>query len=259
MIDDTQNSEDGVTVKSDFTLEGSELGSREWFAVYELATFRIPGYPTSPRAMYSRLDDEKWESRQAPGRGPGGRRVEYRPPQQILDWIRTGMPPIKYRGTGRPTKAEEPPAKAYREVADDFVLVPYYDVRASAGHGAFIAGHPAVRHYAFDRQWMAQQIGISAHRLALIPVSGSSMEPDLYDGDLVLIDRGDVQVLREGVYVFEVDDGLFVKRLSLRGDKLVIESSNNQSYPAKELSLMRENPTFRLHGRVIGSPTFKRF
>lgn len=142
--------------------------------------------------------------------------------------------------------------------ADNFALVPFYDVRASAGHGAFVTDQAATRHFAFDREWLTRQVGVAARRLALIPVSGTSMEPDLHDGDLVMIDRGDVEVLREGFYVFELDDRLFVKRLSLQGDRLVIESSND-GYPTSELNRLQENPGFRIHGRVIGSPSFKRF
>jgi len=146
--------------------------------------------------------------------------------------------------------------KAEREL-DTFARIPFYDVRASAGHGAFIADQGAARQYAFDREWLAAQVGIPAHRLALIPVSGTSMEPDLYDGDLVMIDRGDVEVLREGVYVFELDDRLYVKRLALRGDRLVVASSNGD-YPPTELSTLQERAGFRIHGRVLGSPSFKR-
>ena len=141
--------------------------------------------------------------------------------------------------------------------ADSFARIPFYDVRASAGHGAFVADQEAARFLAFDREWLAQQVGVAARRLALIPVSGTSMEPDLHDGDLVMIDRGDIEVLREGVYVFELDDRLYVKRLSLQGDRLVVASSNGD-YPPLELNTLQENPGFKIHGRVLGSPSFKR-
>ena len=138
-----------------------------------------------------------------------------------------------------------------------FAQVPFFDVRASAGHGAFVADQAAARYYAFDREWLALHVGVPERRLALIPVSGTSMEPDLRDGDLVMIDRGDIEVLREGVYVFELDDRLYVKRLMLRGDRLVVESSNGD-YPPFELNTLLERPSFKIHGRVLGSPSFKR-
>lgn len=139
----------------------------------------------------------------------------------------------------------------------EYAFIPYYDVRASAGFGAFVQGGEATRSLAFDRKWLAAQVGVSCHRLALIPVVGRSMEPDIHDGEIVMIDRGDIERLSEGAYVFELDDGLFVKRLSLRGDRLVIESSN-ADYPPIEVSTLRDQPHFKLHGRVLGSPMFKK-
>lgn len=139
----------------------------------------------------------------------------------------------------------------------EYAFIPYYDVRASAGFGAFVQGGEATRSLAFDRKWLAAQVGVSWHRLALIPVVGRSMEPDIHDGEIVMIDRGDIERLSEGAYVFELDDGLFVKRLSLRGDRLVIESSN-ADYPPIEVSTLRDQPHFKLHGRVLGSPMFKK-
>lgn len=185
-------------------------------------------------------------------------------------WLRgEGVPPLAARtlpyengtatklvtGDGKPTGLTL--EDALPAGIEDYVYVPYYDVRASAGHGAFVSDQRATRHFAFDRGWLVQQLGIGPARLALIPVSGRSMEPDLHDGDLVMIDRGDVEVLREGVYVFELDDRLYVKRLSLRGDHLVVASSNGD-YPPIELTTLLERPSFRLHGRVLGSPAFKR-
>jgi len=185
-------------------------------------------------------------------------------------WLRgEGVPPLAARtipyetpgstqlvtGDGKPagmTLDDALPAEV-----EDYVYVPYYDVRASAGHGAFVSDQRAARHFAFDRDWLVKQLGVGPARLALLPVSGWSMEPDLHDGDLVMIDRSDIEVLREGVYVFELDDRLYVKRLSLRGDRLVVASSNGD-YPPSELNTLQENPSFRLHGRVLGSPSFKR-
>lgn len=238
----------------------TELG---FYTAGELAKIGLAGMPATDNGMRKLAIREEWESITMPGRGRGGEETRYKPPPSVAalialhDAAKINADFQHKYSIDAPTRLEAN-AVGLASTDSEFVLVPYYDVHASAGHGQFIASQPAVRHYAFDRQWLAIQIGIPSHRLALIPVSGNSMEPVLVDGDLVLIDRGDIEVLREGVYVFEVDDGLFVKRLSLRGDKLVIVSANHD-YPIQEVSTLRDNPTFRLHGRVIGSPTFKRF
>ena len=74
-----------------------------------------------------------------------------------------------------------------------------------------------------------------------------------------MIDKGDTEVLREGAYVFFLDDHIYVKRLALSEGRLSIISTNAEHHPPKEVTLLQENSTFRIIGRVIGQPTFKRF
>ena len=59
--------------------------------------------------------------------------------------------------------------------------------------------------------WLRKEYG-TTDSLEGIRVSGDSMEPTLFDGDVVLIDRNDF-VPKDGVYVLRIEDSLFVKRL----------------------------------------------
>lgn len=144
------------------------------------------------------------------------------------------------------------------DATESFALIPLYDVRAAAGHGALAADRPPAEHWAFSRSWIAGSLGVSPSRLILVTVAGNSMAPDVHDGDVVMVDRGDVEVLREGVYVFYLEGHIYVKRLQLLDDKLSIISSNGD-FPQREVSAAQENSTFRLIGRVIGKPAFQRF
>lgn len=248
--------------------------TERWLSAEDLAGLsrlglRVPG---SARGCRNLVKREGWPSKEVQGKGgKGGVKTLYRPPDALLAAIAAldGLPPVEPPMKGYATSASADPLvsgdgdiprfllKGQALSEDNFARIPFYDVRASAGHGAFVADQAAARHYAFDREWLALYVGVAVRRLALIPVSGTSMEPDLHDGDLVMIDRGDIEVLREGVYVFELDDRLYVKRLSLHGDRLVVASSNGD-YPPLELNTLQENPGFKIHGRVLGSPSFKR-
>ncbi len=149
---------------------------------------------------------------------------------------------------------------ARHEANEAFALIPLYDVRAAAGHGAFVEDRPPSEHRAFSRAWLAREVGLlPLTRLKLITVAGDSMEPDLHDGEEVMIDTGDVEVMREGIYVFRLEGHVFVKRLALWGDQLVVTSRNSDDYPPREISALQENSTFSLIGRVVGQPTFRRF
>lgn len=144
------------------------------------------------------------------------------------------------------------------DATEEFALLPLYDVRAAAGHGALAEDRPAAEHRAFSRAWLSREVGLPPARLKLITVAGDSMVPDLHDGEEVMIDSGDLEVLREGIYVFHLDGHIYVKRLALQGDRLMIISTNPSGRPPEELSLLRENASFRLIGRVIGQPMFRR-
>jgi phage repressor protein C with HTH and peptisase S24 domain len=143
------------------------------------------------------------------------------------------------------------------EVLSQFVLIPLYDVRASAGFGGLVEDKEPIEYWAFRKDWLQREVRVPEKRLALIYVAGNSMEPDLHDGDPALVDRGDTELLREGVYVFSLDGHVFVKQISLDGTKLVIQSSN-KDHPTLELNTLRDDVSFRIAARVIGSPCFHR-
>lgn len=176
------------------------------------------------------------------------------------DWLLTGAPPKEFSARWKvhgQILAEHLRAKYYG--TESFYLMPLYDIRAAAGYGALVEDQPPTDYRAFSRAWLAQEIRVQPFdRLALVTIAGNSMEPDLHDGEVVMIDKGDSEVLREGAYVFFLDGHVFVKKLALRGDRLLIISSNGD-HATQELKLLQEHVTFRIIGRVIGQPLFKRF
>ncbi|WP_343211756.1 S24 family peptidase [Aquisediminimonas sediminicola] len=117
--------------------------------------------------------------------------------------------------------------------ANDLILVPRYDVRASAGPGAVHTGEAAQGHMAFRPTWLRQLTGSRAGQLSMIRVEGASMVPTLIDGDDMLVDRGDAaDRARDGVYALRSDDVLVVKRLALNpaNGRFTIRSDNS-AYP----------------------------
>lgn len=145
------------------------------------------------------------------------------------------------------------------EATEAFALVPLYDIRAAAGHGALVEDRPPSEHWSFSRVWLDRELRVPISRLILVTVAGNSMEPVLHDGEVVMIDRGDTEVLREGIYVFFLDDRIYVKQLALSEGRLSITSVNSEQHPPQQVVLLQENETFRIIGRVLGQPMFKRF
>ncbi len=116
----------------------------------------------------------------------------------------------------------------------DLVMVPRYDVQASAGAGCLIHSELIVDHLAFRQEWVSK-MGLTRQKLALIEVHGDSMEPALKNGDLVLIDLRTSGLAADGIYVVQHRGNLLVKRIQCKFDGTVVIKSDNPAYEAEVL------------------------
>ena len=119
------------------------------------------------------------------------------------------------------------------EPSEDLIAVPRFDIRASAGPGAFTDGEIPTAHLGFDPWFLRQLSGARASDLSVIRVRGDSMFPTLADGDDIMVDRSAAGIrLRDGIYVLRRDDTLSVKRIAVHpGSKQLTISSDNPAYP----------------------------
>lgn len=142
--------------------------------------------------------------------------------------------------------AEFPPAA----LLDGFVMIPRYDLSASAGHGALVPGEQIADYLAFKAEWVRNTLGIAQKDLALIGVKGDSMQPTLTDGDLVLIDTSRTIVEDSGIYAINLAEALMVKRVQRHLNGSLTVSSDNAKY-APERVQAKDGKLFRVVGRVV--------
>ena len=134
--------------------------------------------------------------------------------------------------------------------SEEFVLVPRYEVAASAGGGAVIHSEQIVDYLSFKSEWIRNGLGLSEKDLALINVKGDSMEPTLSNEDMILIDLRTRRVEDNAVYVLQFNGSLLVKRIQRKLDGSVIVKSDNQVYEPEMVSgEMLE--TLNVVGRVV--------
>lgn len=82
-----------------------------------------------------------------------------------------------------------------------------------------------------------------------VNVSGDSMEPTLYDGNIIFVDTAIKDFNRGGVYAFSNEHGVFVKRIQKRIDGKLDIISDNKEYPV-QVVLPHE---IEIKGKIVGT------
>lgn len=91
--------------------------------------------------------------------------------------------------------------------------------------------------------------GMPSSNLKVINVSGDSMQGTFECGDAIYIDITVNQFQSDGIYVFTFGNGLYVKRLQLIKNKLVVISDNKQ-YRDWEINADELDQLY-IHGKVM--------
>jgi phage repressor protein C with HTH and peptisase S24 domain len=153
-------------------------------------------------------------------------------------------------------------SKRQHQTGDSSVYrVEILDVNASAG-GGFIQGSDVIDvirsiEYNSERA-IAMFGGRSSDQVKVINVRGDSMAETIEPGDLIFVDISVHDFDGDGIYVFGFDDKIYVKRLQMIPDQLLV-ISDNPKY--REWSVDKSNEhRFYIYGKVMisQSQSFKR-
>lgn len=138
---------------------------------------------------------------------------------------------------------------------DDFIYVPLFDVKVSAGDGQqlFSDVDQVLEMRPFPHSYVRRDLGIWHNEIALVTVVGTSMEPELHSKDVALLDRRDREVLSEGIHAIRLDSALLVKNLQRLPNKKLRVISANAAYKPYEIGGPEDEPVdFEVLGRVRG-------
>ena len=128
-----------------------------------------------------------------------------------------------------------------------FEKVPKVTARLCAGGGSFENDAEVKGYYAFQREWLSAKGRVED--MVLMDIFGTSMEPELKDGDTILIDQSQKNILAGAVYALGIDDTIMVKRVEKHPNKLVLLSDNNKYAPI--FLEHEEADSVRIIGKVI--------
>ncbi len=148
-----------------------------------------------------------------------------------LNWLLTGETRSDHSAVG---------------VGQDLIFVPQFDVEASAGFGSIAQSEEVTNSFAFNKRWLASQLGVYSEQVVFVSVKGDSMQPTLEDGDMILVDLSHQQVHCEGIYLLQTEDGLMAKRLKHKQGVIEVRSDNPE-YPTWQIT-----PCGSEHNRIAG-------
>ena len=137
------------------------------------------------------------------------------------------------------------------ELDEDEVEVPFFmDVELAAGVGGELAIEIQGPKLRFSKSTL-RRCGVQAEAAACVKVSGNSMEPRLFDGDVVGVNTLDKHIVDGKVYAINHCGLLRVKRLyRIPGGGLRISSFNSTEHP-DELCPQEQVKDLIVIGRVF--------
>lgn len=131
------------------------------------------------------------------------------------------------------------------------VAIPESEVTFSAGNGHTVdyavVEEAALAYY--RRDWLIQERLNPAH-LKRFKVKGDSMEPLLYEGDRVLVNLAEVNVVDGKVYALRYGAELRIKRVLRHLDGTLILRSDNKLYGDEIVPAALANEHIQIVGRV---------
>lgn len=131
--------------------------------------------------------------------------------------------------------AHQPPRRSTADTPD---MVELQQIDFAYGMGATYAdGHVDVQLLHFPRVWIEAITTSAPAMLTWASGRGDSMAPTIHDGDLVLLDRSQRQVVeQDALWAYTVGDFGAIKRLRMKGNRIVILSDNPSVPPDEELA-----------------------
>lgn len=121
-------------------------------------------------------------------------------------------------------------------LSDDYIQIKEFEIQFSAGNGRTPIFEELTDSVAatYRREWF-QRMKINPERAIRVKVSGNSMEPFLFDGDTVLVNLAETNIINGKVFALRYADELRIKRVYRKLDGgLILHSDNEHFLPRDE-------------------------
>lgn len=163
-----------------------------------------------------------------------------------LEWLATGAGPMRPQASQEKSdlnKTDEAPR------ADDLIRIPMVEAVLSAGTGSLETSGQMGREYAFRRDFI-QRKGNPAN-MVLMRVAGDSMQPEIMDKDVVLLDQSRKRLLPGPIFALGFEDAIYLKRVDKLPGQIILKSVNPAYEPIHIEMGEQTSDQFRVIGQVL--------
>lgn len=156
-----------------------------------------------------------------------------------LQWLATGEGPMRLGEADKPQSG----------IAEEFALIPGYNIQAAAGQGVFPDQEHPSRKLAFRHKWLRYK-GLNEKDLVLVFAKGDSMEPTISDNNTLMIDTSQRDLMDGSIYVIRTNSHLIVKRVQTLWNKGILLLSDNKEYETQQVE-PNEADDLEVIGKVV--------
>jgi phage repressor protein C with HTH and peptisase S24 domain len=154
-----------------------------------------------------------------------------------VSWLAKGEGPAPdLSATGVGSRAARNAPAGQRLEPGNFLVLPKQVHAVAAGAGHPVPRSSATEFIGFRHEWVKDTFELGPADLILDTAVGDSMEPNIRDGDLLLVDVTDRSFRSFGVYVLEVRGERLVKRVQRLFNGSLILISDNRVYQPEEIA-----------------------
>lgn len=154
--------------------------------------------------------------------------------QPVLEQYINGAASMSESNASEYRGQEDVPAKPLR---GNKIKIPLYKGTLAAGGGSDNEdGDVIIDDLTFKKDWLEKNIRAPIAQLRMVKIRGESMEPTIYDGDVVMVDCSQSMPKQDGVYAIWYDGGAIAKRVDIDAPRRQLKlRSDNSNYPAVDV------------------------
>lgn len=128
----------------------------------------------------------------------------------------------------------------------EFITVRHVAIKFSNGTGRIVVDEGTKPPLPFRTDFL-KALGISQRNAVVVDADGDSNVPSIYEHGVVLIDRGQTEIVNGKFYAFRVNGNLLIKKLTRLDDGAILAVSENRAY---EPRVYRQGEDFEVLGRA---------